>query len=36
MPYSELALATTQDGLRTWTDRVRHFLDVTGSAALDS
>jgi len=28
MPYSALALATTKDGLATWTDRVRHFLDV--------
>ena len=28
MPYAELALATTLDGLSTWTDRVRHFVDV--------
>jgi pimeloyl-ACP methyl ester carboxylesterase len=31
IPHSELALATTKGGLRTWTDRVRHFLDVADS-----
>jgi pimeloyl-ACP methyl ester carboxylesterase len=30
MPHSELALATTKDGLASWTDRVRRYLAPVG------